>query len=99
MLYDAKHLSAEDLEAWITADWSRNGDLRADQARLAGHLHAALSQQPLEAVLPINRALVDDARRQLAAASLAERAYSRLKRLGVTGVATRSRVIAETGAV
>ena len=86
MLYDAKHLIAEELEAWITADWSRNGELRADQARLASHLHAALAQQPLEAVLPINRSVVDDARRQLAAASLAERAYSRLKRLGVTGV-------------
>lgn len=86
MLYDAKHLGVEELEAWITADWSRNSELRADQARLATHLHAALTQQPLEAVLPINRALVDDARRQLAAASLPERAYSRLKRLGVTGV-------------
>ena len=86
MLYDAKHLNADELEAWITADWARSAEMRPDQAVLAAHLHAALAQKPLETVLPINRGVVDEARRQLAAASLAERAYSRIRRIGVSGM-------------
>jgi type VI secretion system protein ImpL len=44
------------------------------------------TQLPLEMVLPKDQALVDEVRKQLAASSLAERAYSRLKRLGADGV-------------
>ena len=86
MLYDPKHLNVDELEGWVNADWARSAELRADQTALAAHLNAALLQKPLEMVLPINRGVVDDARRQLAVASLAERAYSRLRRLGVSGL-------------
>ncbi len=85
MLYDPAHLKAPDVEAWVAADWERTLPREVTQLQrssLAAHLHTALEQAPLEMVLPKDQALVDDMRQQLAASSLAERAYSRLKRLG-----------------
>jgi type VI secretion system protein ImpL len=87
MLYDPEHLKSPEVEAWIAADWDRTLSRDVTQlqrAALAEHLHAALEQAPLEMVLPKDQALVAEIRRQLSASSLAERAYSRLKRL-VTG--------------
>jgi type VI secretion system protein ImpL len=85
MLYDPTHLKPADVETWIAADWDRTLPREITQlqrAALAAHLHAALEQAPIEMVLPKDQALVDATRAQLATASLAERAYSRLKRLG-----------------
>ena len=85
MLHDPKHLDATEVEAWVTADWDRvlPREVQAgDRAALAKHLRSALEQKPLEMALPIDRALVDEVRRQLASASLAERAYARIRRLG-----------------
>ncbi|MET0382002.1 MAG: type VI secretion system membrane subunit TssM [Burkholderiaceae bacterium] len=88
MLYDPAHLKAPDVEAWVAADWDRTLPREITQlqrAALQAHLHAALGQAPVEMALPKDQALVDEVRRQLAASSLAERAYSRLKRLGAGG--------------
>jgi type VI secretion system protein ImpL len=88
-LYDPAHLKAQDVIAWVGADWDRtlSRDVTQQQrAALLAHLATALEQPPLEMVLPRDQALVDEVRKQLAASSLAERAYSRLKRLGAEGV-------------
>jgi type VI secretion system protein ImpL len=85
MLYDPAHLKAQDVKTWVTADWDRTLSRDVTQlqrAALADHLDAALEQLPLEMVLPQDQALVEQVRKQLAASSLAERTYSRLKRIG-----------------
>ncbi len=85
MLYDPRHLDAGALESWIMADWQRAYTRETSEANwkdLGYHLHAALSEPPLEMTLPMDAALVGQARLQLASASLPERIYSRLKRLG-----------------
>ena len=89
MLYDPAHLKAADVRNWISADWDRTLSRDVTQlqrAALLAHLDAALDQQPVEMVLPQDAALVEQVRKQLAASSLAERAYSRLKRIGAEGV-------------
>jgi type VI secretion system protein ImpL len=88
-LYDPAHLKAQDVTTWVGADWDRTLSRDVTQlqrAALVDHLSTALEQLPLEMVLPKDQALVDEVRKQLAASSLAERAYSRLKRLGAEGV-------------
>jgi type VI secretion system protein ImpL len=88
MLYDAKHLDVDAAEAWIKADWLRTLPREiseADRANLAYHLRVALIQQPIEMVLPLNQALVEEARAALATSPLSLRAYSRLKLLGGGG--------------
>lgn len=84
MLYGPKHLDTNALESWVEADWQRvftRDSTEAAWKDLNGHLHAALSEPPIEMILPMDATLVDKARLQLASASLPERAYSRLKRL------------------
>jgi type VI secretion system protein ImpL len=84
-LYDPAHLKPAEVEAWIGGDWDRSlprDVTQLQRAALLAHLRAALAQAPLEMALPRDQALIDQVRHQLAAASLAERAYSRLKRLG-----------------
>ena len=88
MLYDPAHLKATDVRNWIGADWDRTLSRDVTQLQrtaLAAHLDAALDQLPLEMVLPQDQALVEQVRKQLAASSLAERVYSRLKRVADAG--------------
>ena len=88
-LYDPAHLKAQDVITWVGADWDRTLSRDVTQlqrAALVDHLSTAVEQLPLEMVLPKDQGLVDEVRKQLAASSLAERAYSRLKRLGAEGV-------------
>ncbi|WLI89447.1 type VI secretion system membrane subunit TssM [Massilia sp. R2A-15] len=85
MLHDDKRLDPEAVEAWVVADWGpRLGRIegRDSRADLAGHIRAALERRPLELPAPPNQELVASARRQLAASSLADRVYSRIKLLG-----------------
>ena len=88
MLYDPAHLKTPDVRNWIGADWDRTLPRDVTQLQrtaLLSHLDAALDQLPLEMVLPQDQALVDQMRKQLAASSLAERVYSRLKRVADAG--------------
>jgi type VI secretion system protein ImpL len=88
MLYDPAHLKSADVRNWIEADWDRTLPRDVTQLQrnaLASHLDAALDQLPLEMVLPEDQALVGEVRKQLAASSLAERVYSRLKRVADAG--------------
>ena len=85
MLFDPKHLKADEVESLVTADWERSFPREVqetDRAALRAHLKTALEQVPLEMALPNDKQLVDEVRRDLAAASLAQRAYARLKRFG-----------------
>jgi type VI secretion system protein ImpL len=85
MLYDTKHLNVEDVLGLVAADWERSFPREVGQterADLRAHLQTALEQKPLEMVLPYDKTLVEQVRRQLASASLAQRAYARLKRVG-----------------
>jgi len=89
MLYDPAHLKAEEVKNWVSVDWDHTlprDVTQLQRAALVAHLGAALEQTPLEMVLPQDQALVDQERKQLAASSLAQRVYSRLKRLGADGV-------------
>ena len=88
MLYEREHLSAVELEQWVAGDWDRTLPRDATQLQrsaLLAHLHTALAEH-VDMVLPRDQALVDEVRKQLAASSLAQRAYARLKRLGAEGV-------------
>jgi type VI secretion system protein ImpL len=85
MLHDDKRLDPEAVEAWVVADWGpRLGRIegRDSRADLAGHIRAALERRPLELPAPPDQELVASARRQLAASSLDDRIYSRIKLLG-----------------
>jgi type VI secretion system protein ImpL len=85
MLFDPKHLDAEQVEELVAADWKRvfpREVQEPDHAALRGHLRAALAQVPLDMALPNDTALVESVRRDLASASLAQRAFARLIRIG-----------------
>ena len=84
MLYDPAHLKPVELKAWVAGDWERTlprDVTQIQRSALSDHLAAALDQLPLEMVLPQDQALVEQVRKQLAQASLAQRVYSRLKAL------------------
>ncbi len=85
MLYDPAHLDIDDVEVLVGGDWQRNFPREvqaAEHEALKAHLRTALAQQPLEMALPMDKRLVEEVRAQLSSASLAQRAYGRLKRLG-----------------
>ena len=85
MLYQPQHLKREDLEALVAGDWERNFPREvqeSDRTALRAHLRTALEQVPLEMTLPIDATLVEQVRSNLASASLAQRAFSRLKLFG-----------------
>lgn len=85
MLFDAKHLNVAEVVSLVSGDWERSFPREVqetDRAALRAHLQTALEQQPLEMALPHDKGLVEEVRRQLATASLAQRAFARLKLFG-----------------
>lgn len=85
MLYDPKHLNADDVVGLVNRDWEVNFPREVqetERAQLREHLKTALQQTPLQMALPFDKTLVEQVRRQLASAPLAERAYANLKRVG-----------------
>jgi type VI secretion system protein ImpL len=90
MLGEGQHVEPEAVQAWVELDWDTNltSRLSADDRRHLGEHLAALLEQPLEpARVPLDGALIRQAQRNLRAAPLAERAYSRLKRRSAGGLA------------
>ena len=86
MLYDDKRLDPDAVEAWVVADWAprlARNEGRDSRADLGAHVRAALERRPLELPMPLDKELVAAARRTLAASSLPDRIYSRLKLLGM----------------
>ena len=86
MLYDPARFDAEALKAFVRADWDSQltRDVTSQQrAALEAHLDALLAEGPAVSPLAENKELVANTRTRLAAASLPERVYRRLKRQGV----------------
>ncbi|MET1077907.1 MAG: type VI secretion system membrane subunit TssM [Pseudomonas sp.] len=82
MFNQPEHFDADALEAFIQMEWERSlppSMSRNQRDQLFAHLHRLLKDQPVTSPFPLDEALVASKREQLAAFSLAQRAYSRLK--------------------
>jgi type VI secretion system protein ImpL len=81
MLHDDQHLDGDALAAWVERllPAGSSEEMRGD---IVGHLRAALERRPLFVDFPRNDELIADARQRLTNASLADRAFARLKLLG-----------------
>jgi len=87
MLFDDKHLDPVELSAFLAADWeqtSQGGSSEDSQKDFVNHLNASLEKRPINIVWNRDDALIANARLSLAASSLAERVYSRVRLLGVS---------------
>lgn len=84
MLHDVEHFDAGALQAYIEFDWDQNlpDDVTLEQRdMLIRHLAALLNHGAVTSPLPADERLVAEVRASLARLPLAERVYSRLKRL------------------
>lgn len=86
MMHETEHYSADALKAIILADWTDSlpRGVTVDQRQaLERHLIALLDRGIVVSPLPMDKALVENARTILSRLSLPQRVYSRMKRLGV----------------
>ena len=86
MLHDAEHYDAQALKQFITADWeiSLPREVSTEQrVMLESHLDQLLSRGLISSPIPMDKVLVESSRSTLKSMTLAQRIYSRLKRLGV----------------
>jgi type VI secretion system protein ImpL len=86
MLHDAEHFDSAALQGYIESDWERNlpQSVTAEQrSELREHLTTLFRQGAVASPVPADTNLLADARAALASMPLAERVYSRLKRLGI----------------
>jgi type VI secretion system protein ImpL len=85
MLHQPDHFEPAALKAQVESDWNAQlggtlGD--AQRAQLGAHLDALLAQGPVVSPLPLDKALVDSHRARLAAISLPQRIYNRMRAQG-----------------
>ncbi len=88
MLYEPQHFDAAALEAHFEADWDAGlgRDLAPEQRdAMRRHLDALLARGAVVSPLPLDKALVETMRLQLAATPLAQRVYRRLRVRGLRG--------------
>ncbi|AKJ28865.1 type VI secretion protein [Caldimonas brevitalea] len=86
MLYDTEHYSAAALKDLVLADWEANlpREVNNEQrALLEQHLNVLLDRGMVMSPVPQDKALIEQSRQALQRMSLAQRVYSRLKRVGV----------------
>ena len=86
MLYDPDHFDAAALKLYVLADWETNlprSVTTEQRAALESHLDALLAEGQAVSPLPEDKALMAQTRARLAATTLTERVYRRLKRQGV----------------
>jgi type VI secretion system protein ImpL len=86
MLHDAQHFDTAAMQSYFESDWDRNlpQDVTAEQrAALREHLATLFRQGAVTSPVPADANLLAEARAALARMPLAERVYSRLKRLGI----------------
>jgi type VI secretion system protein ImpL len=86
MLHDVEHFDATALQGYIESDWERNlpKDATIEQRNaLREHLAALFSLGAVASPLPADARLLAEVRGSLARMSLADRVYSRMKRLGI----------------
>ncbi|WP_232540158.1 type VI secretion system membrane subunit TssM [Azohydromonas aeria] len=86
MLHDRQHFDAAALKRHVEAGWEtefgRSLD-NAHRAALSAHLDALLAQEVVVSPLPLDRALVEQARLRLASVPLPQRVYRRLRQQGL----------------
>lgn len=89
MLYEPDHFDANLVKASIRNEWERNLPPTLVQAgvvdQLSVHLDRLTQDRVIVSPVPMDAALVADVRHRLAQLSPAQRAYSRLKQLLLTG--------------
>ncbi|WKB53797.1 type VI secretion system membrane subunit TssM [Eleftheria terrae] len=86
MLYDSEHYSSAALKDLVLADWEANlpREVNNEQrAMLEQHLNVLLDRGMVLSPVPQDKTLVEQSRQALQRMSLAQRVYSRLKRVGV----------------
>jgi type VI secretion system protein ImpL len=86
MLHDPEHFNAQALKLYVTADWEATlpKDTTTEQREaLVKHLDTLLAQGPAVSPLAQDKALLARTQTRLAATSLPNRIYQRLKRQGV----------------
>lgn len=86
MLHDARHFDPKWLRAYVQADWNTTlpRDVTPEQRRaLDSHLDALLARGAVTSPLQVNQRLIDEARASQRQTTLAQRAYNRLRLLGV----------------
>lgn len=86
MLHDAEHFDAAALQGYIESDWERNlpqSVSNEQRAALRQHLTTLFSHGAVASSHPPDERLLADSRAALGRLSLADRVYSRLKRLGI----------------
>ncbi|MDR5753774.1 MULTISPECIES: type VI secretion system membrane subunit TssM [unclassified Caballeronia] len=86
MLNQPEHQDPDALKTWIVTDWERSLPREVgneQRAALAGHLDALLARGVVHPNLPFDERLVAHLRTMLAASTLAQRVYGRVKQQGV----------------
>jgi len=86
MLSDPQHFDADALKTFIGYDWDTNlpRDVTRDQRKqLAEHLDALFAEGAIASPIIADANLISGARDALARTPIAQRAYNRLRRLGV----------------
>ncbi|CAM3504975.1 type VI secretion system membrane subunit TssM [Bordetella flabilis] len=84
MLYEADHYDAEFMHAWLLSDMQKTlpeGYTRRQYEQMSLHLRNLVQDRVLASPFPRDDDLVRDARDRLARYTLAQRAYSRLRRM------------------
>src|SRR3990167_8686945 len=89
MLYEPDHFDARLIKAWLRSDWEATLSAQLVQAgvvdKLGHHLDRLLEDRVIASPIPIDAALVAEVRQRLAQMSPAQRAYSRVKQLLLSG--------------
>jgi len=84
MLYEADHYDAECMHAWLLSDMQKTlpeGYTRSQYEHMSLHLRNLVQGRVLASPFPRDDELVTEARDRLARFTLAQRAYSRLRRM------------------
>jgi len=89
MLYEPERFDARLVKSWLRNDWERTLSAQAVQAgvvdKLGAHLDRLLDGRVIVSPIPVDAALVAEVRQRLAQMSPAQRAYSRVKQLLLSG--------------
>ncbi|HEY3519365.1 MAG TPA: type VI secretion system membrane subunit TssM, partial [Gammaproteobacteria bacterium] len=83
MLDSKDHYDADGIRAFVELDWDTNLQRTVSteqRAALGSHLAATFEQRPMPLPLPLNEAVIVQARREVRSLPLDERIYGRLKR-------------------
>ncbi|WP_028455963.1 type VI secretion system membrane subunit TssM [Chitinilyticum litopenaei] len=86
MLHDPKHFDEASLRAWVLMDWESHlaNSVTAEQRKqLEMHFNNLLVRGLVQSKAPLQKDLVNEVRALISTASLPQRVYGRIKRMGV----------------